>query len=136
MDYKKVLLVIAVLSLTFIGAGAPKTVELTIVNKSDREIAVGLVEANQYRAYYLHVDQGTKSNPTKETFTIERAQYTMNVYYIQVYDPVYGYECEQPGSSTWEAIRNFRITVSPCDAKAVNRGERPLIKSDSWGTVY
>lgn len=136
MDYKKVLLVIAIMSLALTGAGAPRTVELTIVNKSGMEIAVNLVEANQYRAYYLHVDEGTKSVPKKEVFAIERAEYTMNVYYIQIYDPVYGYECDQPGSSTWEAIRNLRITVLPCDAPAANRGERPLIKSDSWGTVY
>jgi hypothetical protein len=136
MISKKALLTFALLSLTMIGASSLKPVVLTVVNKSGKEIAVGLVEANNYRAYYLHVPEGTKSTPTKEVFAIERGEYTMNVYYIQIYDPVYGYECDQPGSSTWMAVRNLRVTVKPCDAPAANRGERPLIKSDSWETIY
>ena len=136
MYQKTVLLVVALLCLSITGASPLRTVELTIINKSGKEIAIGLVEANSYRAYYLHVAEGTKSTPTKEVFAIERGQYTMNVYYIQIYDPVYGYECDQPGSSTWHAIRNMRVTVKPCDAPAANRGERPLIKSDSWTTLY
>lgn len=131
MVYKKVFLIIALLSLTTIGAAPKNPVELTVVNKSGMEIAVGLVEANSYRAYYLHVDEGTKSLPKKEVFAIERAQYTMTVYYIEIYDPVYGTVCDDPSSNTWDAIRNFRITVPPCNNAAKNSGELTQMKSSS-----
>jgi hypothetical protein len=134
-EMRKFLLLIAVLNIFLLGARGVKTFRLTVVNKSDKKIAVKLVEQEYKRAYNLTVESGRKNTPQETDFAVEKGIYTMNVYYDMIYDPVYGYECDQPGSSQLFMFRKMRVTVVECSKTPSNKGDFPLIKYDNWGNI-
>jgi hypothetical protein len=39
----------------------------------------------------------------------------MQLFYIETYDPVYGFKCGTPKPNAMNAARNIRLTVLPCD---------------------
>ncbi len=136
---KKVLIIIAILALGLIAGSEPyPTVRLTIINKSGMDVAVQLrakprpysncCGATDLKFYYLTVLEGTRDEPTSKDFFIERETYGMQVFYIETWDPVYGFEC---GSTTPNALiagRNLRLTILPCDELPRHLGERGFWK--------
>jgi hypothetical protein len=65
--------------------------------------------------YYLPVEEGSKEKPTIKAFDIEKNTYTMNLYYISTYDPVYGFKCDPTAPNPLIAGRNLRVVVLPCN---------------------
>jgi hypothetical protein len=136
---KKTMMFIALVSLLLIGAiNKPvDTIRLTIVNKSGRGIAIQLRtqpktccnsgELIPGLFYYLPVD-GKENNITIKAYDIEKETYGMQLYYIQTYDPVYGWECATPAANALKAKRDMRLTVLPCDRTPPNVGEPSMRK--------
>jgi len=118
--------VLLLAALLLSAAGAPgDTIRLTIINKSETDIAVQLVgrdhpcctEAGVDRGelYYLTVPEGSKGAPNVKSFAIEKNTYTMQLYYISTYDPVYGFKCDPTVPNSLGAERNLRVVVLPCN---------------------
>lgn len=123
---KKIYALISLLTLVLIGADRPvDTIRLTIINKSEMEIAIQL-RSNDYECanskdvvrgefYYLTVLEGDRELPTIKAFDIQKDDYGMQLFYIETYDPVYGFKCKTPAPNALRAARNLRLTVLPCD---------------------
>lgn len=125
---KKLLMLITIvlLAVPLMGADDPvDTIRLTIINKAETDIAVQLIgddhpccnkaDVQRGEIYYLPVAEGTKGDPTVKTFDIEKNTYTMYLYYISTYDPVYGYKCESTAPNPMMARNNTRVVVLPCN---------------------
>ena len=125
---KKSVLIFAFLALSLIGAAPSSTrlTRLTIVNKSGRAIEIKLTgqETNQF--YYLHIPWGDRVAPTEREFTVVPDTYASTVHYVELWDPVYGYQCASKGL-TLELKHNVRATVFDCDHNPPNGGEPPAI---------
>ena len=94
-----------------VSAGSIKLVRLTLVNKSEFDMAVRLSgKEDENLFYYLRIPAGETG-----IFTIVPAVYQMTPYYLELWDPVYGDSCSDPGSKTLYAQRNIRITFHSCD---------------------
>jgi len=128
----KALVPLILLALLLMAADDPvDTIRLTIINKSDTDIAVQLMGEDQHccnkadidrgEIYYLPVAEGSKDKPTEKAFDIEKNEYTMQLYYISTYDPVYGFKCENNAPNKLSAGRNLRVVVLPCNEPPVNR---------------
>ena len=114
------------------------TIRLTIINKSEMDIAVQLrakqveyaasKEKTDLKFYYLPVAEGDRTAPTVKSFDIEKDTYGMQLYYIETWDPVYGFKCEQPVPNAMMANRDLRIIVLPCDETPGNVGEPKMRK--------
>ena len=123
-----------VLLLCLTSANPVGLVRLTVVNKSSNPLGIRLDEINpcdkqQAIFYYLSVPKGDSDQPAEKTFTVVRERYTMQVYYIQIYDPVYGWSCNSPTSGTLEANHNTRLVFLKCGAHRRMRGRR------GWGSL-
>lgn len=125
-NMKKIVLLIAVLSMILVASSEPyPTIRFTVVNKSGMDIAVQLrskakpcakcADTTESRFYYLTVLEGTREKPTEKTFIIDRDTYGMQLFYIETWDPVYGFECGSTTPNALLATRNIRMTVLPCD---------------------
>jgi hypothetical protein len=123
---KKIIYLIPVLTLLLIGAKKPiDLVEFTIINKSGSDIAVSLkgkdwicinkCDSLKGEIYYLTVPSGDNETPSVKRFEIEKNTYGMQLYYIQTWDPVYGFKCPTPKPNALVAMRNLRLAVLPCD---------------------
>jgi hypothetical protein len=123
---KKILYLLPLLTLLLIGAKQPiDLVEFTIINKAGRDIAISLkgkdwpcisqCDTSKGEIYYLTVPAGDRDGPSVKTFEIEKNTYGMQLYYIQTWDPVYGFKCPIPAANALMATRNLRLTVLPCD---------------------
>jgi hypothetical protein len=136
----KLLLIIALLSmLTFAATEPVDVIKFTIINKSGMDIAVQLrtapkecctsKEIIQSRFYYLPVAEGDRESPETKTFFIERGfTYGMQLFYIETWDPVYGFKCSTPKPTALIARNNLRLTVLPCDQLPHFLGERTMWK--------
>jgi hypothetical protein len=51
----------------------------------------------------------------------------MQVYYKELWDPVYGYSCSAK-STTIDATRNVRVVISECDWTPPVPGEDSMVK--------
>ncbi len=122
---KKILALISLITLLLIGADRPMdTVRLTVINKSEMDIAIQLRSEDREcsnskdiikgEMYYLPVPAGDKMTPEVKVFDIQQDTYGMQLYYISTYDPVYGFKCETPLPNGLIARRNIRLTVLPC----------------------
>jgi len=122
---KKILVLISLFTLLLVGADRPKdTVRLTVINKSEMDIAIQLRAEDTECAnskdivrgeiYYLPIPAGDRETPAVKGFDIQQDTYGMQLYYISTYDPVYGFECETPLPNGLVARRNIRLTVLPC----------------------
>ncbi len=132
---KKKLLVIFLLTLFSIGASTPpiRLSKLTIINKSGRDIEINLTGKYEENTYYLRIPKGDYIFPTEKIFTLIPDTYTTKLYYVELWDPVYGYSCSSK-SQTLELTRNVRVIVLPCDRTPANRGEPPaLVKYGGGG---
>lgn len=138
---KKILWFIALFSLLLIAGSEPvDPIRLTIINKSESEIAIQLIapqrecctskEIDYGEFYYLPVQEGSRESPTTKTFIIEREVYQMQLFYIETWDPVYGFECGGAAPNVLNAGRNIRVVVLPCGEIPGPRaaGERSMWK--------
>jgi hypothetical protein len=117
---------ISLLTLLLISADRPvDTIRFTVINKSGMDIAIQL-RANDYEnifskdilrgeLYYLTILEGDREHPNFKIFDIQKDTYVMQVYYIETYDPVYGFKCATPAPNPMIAQRNIRLVVLPCD---------------------
>jgi len=128
----------SILALLLVGAEPADLIRLTIINKSEMEIAVQLnslprtcinqADTIETRFYYLPVPEGSKELPYAKVFTIESDTYTMQVFYIETYDSVYGFKCTQPPMNMIKATRNIRVVIGDCKSLPINAGEPSMRK--------
>jgi len=118
---KKVLLFISLLTLMFISAddGPYKLVRLIIVNKSGLPIEVQLTGQDEEYSYYLHIPKGNKIAPTEKAFTVVPDYYTVQPYYIELWDPVYGSSCSAMRARTLDLTHSKPVTIYilPCNRR-------------------
>lgn len=138
---KKIALLSLLLSFFLTGLDSEKLVRFTVINKSGVEIAIRLINPEKELNYYLTIPAGNRECPTEKEFTIVQAVYTMQVLYVELYDPVYGYpECGGaviPASLV--AIRNTRLTFFECFQVPPGKGEpswRPFWNWKPWKFKY
>ncbi len=136
----KILLIIALLSILTVAGSAPKSViRLTVINKSGMEIAIQLraketecatsKDTLESKFYYLPVTPGDRDAPQVKDFYIDRGYtYGMQLFYIETWDPVYGFSCNPTVPNALVAARNLRLTVLPCDQIPRRLGERSMWK--------
>jgi len=126
---KRILYANAILALILLGAKLPpvKLVRLTIINKSGLDIEVELTgsyyEEDENYHYFLRIPEGTRMSPTEKVFTILPDSYKMSVYYVELWDPVYGTKCGSMSNSSVDATHNIRVIVSECNWTPPNAGE-------------
>jgi len=104
-----------------VSAGPIKPVRLTVVNKSGLPLEIRLTGEND-NSYYLRVPTGNREFPTEQKFSIVPDTYRMQPYYIELWDPVYGYRCGGAGTKTVYAQRNIKITFLECNYTPRHRG--------------
>jgi hypothetical protein len=132
------LLLIALIALSLIG-GAGKGynyARITIINKSGQEIAVGVISNDRSRIYYIPIPKGDRQSPYVYKFTLEQDVYRLRVYYMETYDPKTGQLCRLNRTSTLDAFRNIRITVTECIGNPPTRGEPSMVKMGRWRCIY
>ena len=127
---KKSLLSIALAALFLIASNQPYTrlVRLTVINKAGMPIELkltGITDENHY--YYLRIPYGERECPLEMVFTIIPDTYNITTYYVETWDPVYGYDCSATTSKI-DANGNVRVTVLECDRVLLHPGEHPLYK--------
>jgi len=124
----KKLLYIAILALVALGAmpadGPLK--RLTVINRSEMEIAIRLNGSENEIFYYLRIPAGEELTPTERVFTVVGDQYSSTLYYIEPWDPIYGYRCSSTNRNL-DLTRNVRVIVQECDRPFPNAGEPPTI---------
>jgi len=117
-----------------------KKIRLTIINKSGLPMeykleGVGLDEEIDL-FYYLRVPEGDRFSPIEETFTIYQGKYTMTAYYIELWDPVYGYSCGSSSKNLF-AYRNIKLVFVECNQRDIPSGEPSMLKySGRWRYIY
>ncbi len=100
--------------------------KLTIINKSGRDIEISLTGEKLEQFYYLRVAGGSRLIPVEKIFTVVPDNYSSTLYYVEILDPVYGYQCESK-SQNLDLNRNVALTVIECDRTPANAGEKPVI---------
>jgi len=130
---KKPLLFLCIMSLFLIGAKKPIAVgRLTIINKSGMDIAIQLTnfktDPEDKLFYYLTVEAGENETPSVKTFIIEKDEYFFQLFYLETYDPVYGYKCDTQQPTKLIFFRNTRLTFLPCGFNACSPGEPSMRK--------
>jgi hypothetical protein len=108
-------------------------VQLAVINKSGKPLGIRLDEINpgddqQALFYYLNVPRGDSDQPAEKTFTIVPEHYSIQVFYIEPYDPVYGWSCSSPTSGKLDAEHNSRLVFLKCGRTPPNSGEPGLGK--------
>jgi hypothetical protein len=101
--------------------------KLTIVNKSGMAIELRLTGSDTGSFYYLRLPKGDRIVPEEDVFWIVPDQYSSSLYYVQLWDPVYGYSCSSKSQSL-DLRRNIRLMVFECDHRIAAPGEIPIIK--------
>ena len=126
---KKILLIASLLTLILIAAGPkpPKLVRLTVVNKSGLPLEISLTGSCEDNYYYLRVPEGDRLFPTKKVFTVAPDMYSARLYYIELWDPVYGYSCSSK-SQQLDVRHNTRVMVLECDRTPACPGETSIVK--------
>jgi hypothetical protein len=138
---RRIFLTLLLFSMFLTGA-APLPIRLvcfTVVNKSGMDIELSLTSKDKEQFYYLsltskdkeqfyylRIPEGTAGNPTEKVFTLIPDSYTSSIYYVELWDPVYGSQCGTK-SQTLEIERNVRLTVKPCNLNPTSVGEPPAI---------
>jgi len=113
------------LTLLLNSAAEPgKLISLTLINKSKMPVAVRLIGQSDYDYYYyLQVPEGDREEPEERTFTIASDYYNMQVYYVETYDPVYGFDCLPTMPNELRAVRNIRVVFLPCSFTSMRLGD-------------
>jgi hypothetical protein len=128
---KRGLLLIALISLLLTGAKPIKLVRFTIVNKAGMEIAVQMDGEEHQQFYYLRLPEGDAATPAVQTFTLVPDTYSLQVYYLELWDPVYGASCTDAAAPSLELNRNTQMVFLECGVSPRHPGETPLLKFGS-----
>jgi hypothetical protein len=122
------------ITLIFISAKPVSTrmTRLTVVNKSGMAIELSLTGSETSSFYYLRVAEGDRMVPNEANFTIFPDQYASSLYYVELWDPVYGSSCSSKSQSL-DLHRNIRLMVFECDRQIAAPGEIPTIKYGAGG---
>jgi hypothetical protein len=123
---KPIALTLLLLSVLLIGAAPYRTVRVTMINKSGMPVDVRLTGKYQEKIYYVHISEGGRTFPTVAVVDVIPDQYSFQIFYIELWDPVYGSECGE-GSNSAEVTHSTRLTVLECSYKTPNNGEPPSI---------
>ena len=127
MNRKTILIMLLLtLGLASLGAHSIRLVRFKVINKSGRKIEVNLTGVYFENFYYLRISEGTREFPTEQVFTILPDSYTSSVYYVELWDPVYGNQCGTQGQ-TLDVTKNVTLTVLDCDLSPSNGGEQPAM---------
>lgn len=118
------LLVILIASLLSMASESLHTVDLTVINKSEVDIGLMLNSmTDDDRWYYFTIPagfpdepQGTAPTYTERNFEIVRDYYTSVAYFMEPYDPVYGYPyCgNKTVASRLEATHSVKLVFNSC----------------------
>ena len=136
---RRMLWLTCLLALLLVAGSEPvNPIRFTVINKSGMDIAVQLKGSSKACAtknetvegafYYLPVAEGTREKPTLKTFIIERDTYVMQVFYMETYDPVYGFKCDPTKPNPMIAARNIRLVILPCGEFPCSPGEPTMWK--------
>jgi hypothetical protein len=111
---KKLLLLLSLLAFTTTGASDYNNHRrLTVTNRSGMKIAVALQGVQEEEFYYLQVPEGDSTSPTVRDFTLVRDVYGATIYFIEAYDPVYGFQCSA-ATTQINAVKNTWLVVNEC----------------------
>lgn len=127
-----VLVLLSVLSLSFLTAFEPAPrAQITIVNKSGVKLGIQLIDPqDKENQYFLTIEKGDRAEPQEKTFEIKPAMYSMIVFYMETWDPVYGYPTcggSVLRSRLW-ARGKQRIVFTRCGVPPVDPGEPKMMK--------
>ena len=102
------------------------TVRVNVINKSGVPIEVRMTGKCWEKIYYARLEEGDRIFPTEKYVDVIQDDYSFEIFFIELWDPVYGYEC---GEGTNSAVINHstRLTVLECSNNTPNNGERPTI---------
>jgi hypothetical protein len=136
----RIIVIVLLLNLTLISASSlpMKKARLTIINKSGLPMEYKLegVDDDFGFFYYLRVPEGDRISPTEQTFTIYEGEYSITAYYVELWDPVYGYSCGSTSKKLY-LYRNLRLVFVECDRGSVPSGEPSMLKfSGKWRYLY
>lgn len=122
----------SLLSLIFLSAFEPSPrAQITIVNKSGVKLGIQLIDPqDKENIYFLTVEKGDREDPKEKTFEIKPAMYSMIVYYMETWDPVYGYPTcgGLVLKSRLLAKGKQRVVFTRCGVIPVNPGEPTMMK--------
>lgn len=126
---KRILFVISLIVLITMSTGSEsiRLARLTIVNKSGLDIEISLTGEEEENFYYLRVPEGDRTFPTKRVFTIIPDTYASQLYYVELWDPVYGYGCDSK-SQTLDIIGNMRVVILECERIPPDPGVPSIVK--------
>ena len=105
---------------------ANRTARVTVINKSGVPVEVRLTGKCWEQIYYMRLEEGDRVNPTETVADVIPDQYRFEIFFIELWDPVYGYECGE-GTNSAVVDQRTRLTVLECSYKTPNNGERPSI---------
>lgn len=71
--------------------------------------------------------KNTLPNYVVKEFTIYPDKYSIKVYYVELWDPVYGTHCSA-ATQMVEAFHNTRVVVLVCTYSPPNHGEASMVK--------
>ena len=138
---KASIIIISLVCISLLGASLipVKMIQLTIINKSGMPMEFRLEGFNGDFEffYYLRVPKGDRIVPAVETFTIYKGDYTIRPYYIEVWDPVYGYFCDNTFSQNLCISRNTRLIYVECDPNVSKLSKSSVMKYvGKWRYIY
>ncbi len=103
-------------------------VTLKVINRSGMEIALQLDGAVLGESYYFKVPKGDKQQEIEVSYSVQRDDYYIQLYFLENYDPVYGKKCSE-SSAVWYPLQSQRtITILPCNEVMSNNGEQTFKK--------
>jgi len=128
------ILAVTILALLLIAANQSyqHLVEITVINKSGLPVEMSLTGSNAENFYYLRIPKGDRDAPLEKTFTLLPDVYRATVYYIEPWDPVYGYDCSSK-SDTLNANHKLRVTILECTRTTRGGSDYPIIKFGASG---
>jgi hypothetical protein len=131
---KKYALLSLILAVFLMGSDSEFLVRFTVINQSEVDIGIRLTNTEKDINYYLSIPEGDKEYPTEKEFTLVPAIYEMQVFYKEVYDPVYGYPlCKALVTpARLYALHNIQLTFDKCFLMPSGRGEPTMMKFWLW----
>ena len=126
---KKPLVVITSLAVLMIGEDERDSAHLTMINKSDTDIAIQLIGPDYKNISYLIFPEGAHIFPTIKTFTIEKEIHSMQLFYSETYDLIHGFSCLGAIPVSLVATREIRLNIQPCGQIPPTRGSTTMMKS-------
>ena len=127
---------IVILALLLLSADTLRLVQLTIINKGDKPIGVRMTGLHTETFYYLTIPAGSQLAPTERSYTVVTDLYTVQVLYLEYWDPVYGFSCASGISQQVALVHNTRLVFLQCGRTPPNRGEPTMRKFWSWRPRY